>query len=39
LKDYRQQLRDFPSSITDILDFDLNDDSLWPKEPTVFFEE
>lgn len=35
---YRQQLRDFPSSITNILEFKIDDDTLWPAKPEVYFE-
>jgi len=35
---YRQKLRDFPETITDILDFDIVDDTLWPTKPEVYFE-
>lgn len=35
---YRQQLRDFPQTITNILEFDINDDSMWPIKPEVYFE-
>lgn len=30
---YRQQLRDFPATVSNILDFDINDNSLWPTKP------
>lgn len=35
---YRQELRDFPETITDILEFDLEDDTLRPTKPEVYFE-
>jgi len=35
---YRQQLRDFTSTIENIIEFDLNDDTLWPIKPEVYFE-
>lgn len=35
---YRQQLRDFPSTIVNILEFDLNNETLWPIKPTIYFE-
>ena len=36
--EYRQELRDFPESIENILEFDVDDDTLWPTEPEVYFE-
>ena len=35
---YRQQLRDFTATITDILNFNVEDDTLWPTKPEVYFE-
>lgn len=35
---YRQELRDFPGTIANILEFDLNDETLWPIKPEVYFE-
>jgi hypothetical protein len=35
---YRQQLRDFPSTIVNILEFDVNNETLWPIKPTIYFE-
>ena len=35
---YRNQLRDFPEMILNILEFKIEDDTLWPVEPTVYFE-
>jgi len=35
---YRQQLRDFTSTIENMLEFDLYDDTLWPIKPEVYFE-
>lgn len=35
---YRNQLRDFPEMITDILEFKIEDDTLWPAKPEVYFE-
>jgi hypothetical protein len=35
---YRQQLRNFPDTIIDILDFNIDDDTLWPTKPEVYFE-
>lgn len=35
---YRQQLRDFPQTIANILEFNINDDSMWPIKPEVYFE-
>ena len=34
---YRQELRDFPETIEDILTFKI-DDTLWPAKPEVYFE-
>lgn len=36
---YRQQLRDFPGTISNILEFNLSDETLWPIKPEVYFEE
>ena len=38
VKTYRQQLRDFPETIANILEFNLEDDTLWPATPEVYFE-
>lgn len=38
VKSYRQEFRDFPETITDILEFKIGDDSLWPVKPEVYFE-
>jgi hypothetical protein len=35
---YRRELRDFPESIENILEFNINDDTLWPIKPEVYFE-
>lgn len=35
---YRQQLRDFPETIVNILEFDLDNETLWPTKPEVYFE-
>jgi|TARA_B100000035_G_scaffold137274_1_gene116978 hypothetical protein len=35
---YRQQLRNFPSTVTDILKFNIDDNSSWPAKPEVYFE-
>lgn len=35
---YRQQLRDFPETIVNILEFDLGNETLWPTKPEVYFE-
>lgn len=35
---YRQQLRDLPSTITNMVEFNNDDDSLWPIKPVTFFE-
>jgi hypothetical protein len=35
---YRQELRDFPGTIENILEFDIADDTLWPTKPEVYFE-
>ena len=35
---YRQQLRDFPGTITNIIEFKIGDDTLWPVKPQVYFE-
>lgn len=35
---YRQQLRDFPQTITYILEFNIYDDTLWPIKPEVYFK-
>jgi hypothetical protein len=34
---YRQQLRDFPQTIVDILQFNINDNTLWPIKPENYF--
>lgn len=34
---YRQQLRDFPQTVVDILQFNINDDALWPIKPENYF--
>jgi hypothetical protein len=36
---YRKQLRDFPSTITDVINFKIDDDSLWPNKPNIYFVE
>lgn len=36
IKTYRQQLRDFPDTIVDIVGFDIDDKSLWPIKPKVY---
>jgi hypothetical protein len=36
--EYRQALRDFPDTIVNILEFDIDDDTLWPTKPDVYFE-
>lgn len=35
---YRQQLRDFPETIENILTFKIDNDTLWPAKPEVYFE-
>jgi hypothetical protein len=35
---YRQQLRDLPKIITNIIEFKIDDDTLWPTRPQVYFE-
>ena len=35
---YRQQLRDFPSTISNILEFEIDNDNLWPTAPSSYFE-
>lgn len=35
---YRQQLRDFPETIENILTFKIDNDTLWPTKPEVYFE-
>ena len=35
---YRQQLRDFPESVVNILEFNIENDALWPTKPEVYFE-
>jgi hypothetical protein len=35
---YRQQLRDFPETIENILEFKIEDNALWPAKPEVYFE-
>lgn len=35
---YRQQLRDFPETITNILDFEIENETLWPIKPEIYFE-
>lgn len=35
---YRNQLRNFPETIANILEFDLSDETLWPIKPQVYFE-
>lgn len=35
---YRQELRDFPETIEDIITFKIEDDTLWPAKPEVYFE-
>jgi hypothetical protein len=35
---YRQELRDFPETIENILEFKIDDDTLWPTKPEVYFE-
>jgi len=36
---YRQNLRNFPDIISDILEFDLDNLTLWPTKPETYFEE
>lgn len=36
-KSYRQELRDFPETIDDILNFNMNDESLWPSKPNTYY--
>lgn len=38
IKSYRQQLRDFPGTIINIIEFKIGDDTLWPTKPEVYFE-
>ena len=38
IKSYRQELRDFPETITNIIEFKVGDDTLWPIKPEVYFE-
>lgn len=38
IKSYRQELRDFPETITNILEFKIGNDTLWPVKPQVYFE-
>jgi hypothetical protein len=33
-KEWRENVRNFPTTITNILEFDLEDDTLWPTPPT-----
>lgn len=35
---YRQELRNFPTTVVNILEFDLRDETLWPNKPQVYFE-
>ena len=35
---YRQQLRNFPETIVNILEFNIENDALWPTKPEVYFE-
>jgi hypothetical protein len=35
---YRQELRDLPKTINDILKFDIKNDALWIIKPEVYFE-
>lgn len=35
---YRQELRDFPETIENILTFKIDNDTLWPAKPEVYFE-
>jgi hypothetical protein len=35
---YRQALRNFPESVVNILEFDIENDVLWPTKPEVYFE-
>jgi hypothetical protein len=35
---YRQELRNFPETIENILEFDIDDNTLWPTKPEVYFE-
>lgn len=35
---YRQQLRDFPGTIANIIEFKIGNDTLWPVKPQVYFE-
>jgi hypothetical protein len=34
---YRQALRDFPETIENILEFEIENDALWPIRPEVYF--
>lgn len=34
---YRNQLRDFPETITNILEFEIENNTLWPIKPEVYF--
>lgn len=38
IKFYRQQLRDFPETIGNILEFNIENNSLWPIGPEIYFE-
>lgn len=38
IKSYRQELRDFPETITNILEIEIENDTLWPVKPEVYFE-
>ena len=38
IKSYRQQLRNLPGTISNILEFKVGDDTLWPVKPQVYFE-
>lgn len=35
---YRQELRNFPTTVTNILEFNLRDETLLPKKPKVYFK-
>lgn len=35
---YRNQLRDFTETIPNILEFKIDDDTLWPVKPEIYFE-
>jgi hypothetical protein len=35
---YRQQLRDFPEVVSNILEFEIDNELLWPSKPEVYFE-